>query len=1202
MITSQTTQQINGMLALLRKLNISGQDCMLAEKYLRGDAGDEVLDRFERKDLSGISRQLSDEANEITDQIKKVKGKEKKEVCVRFFNVVFAIGHGSCRSLFWYNAMERAEEYELYKRLIVFISIRINSPGWISQEDYSRLLQMVQSKPANMLEVLPMLRAEGELYAAVLLAMYFGRKYETPGEVAAEDRMLMEEYEDIVLRNFDEWLARQGCAAHEEVIASIRKKQPTGTLAGRIEFVNINGKEKSRFYMITSLAYLNFQLSRVFAEMVRTCVSVNAESALHALCLAYIGGGGARTDIAFKGGDFDEALHIDPELYIVWAAWHHCGQILKRQLEKNQQLYLKVMELDKCREIVHICRQSFAGVSNAGIDNEEADKALNFLKDVLQKENPGLYQQVVQAAKPDHERMIDSLVGATPHAETAKEYLRGDCSVSALYPYDEEYGDHFQSGPYDPRYYNADKLIGSYRRHCNDEAFMDRCRVFLIFKQIVGIDRIFERVCSSVENVKKYFAFLDRKQLAVKYQMWAFALLYREYARYDRELGRLMEGAEEVFTGYMNEKGEEMIKAFAGLPSEGRFFALHLLRKDAVKNKQKILSYAKDSSSLVARELSDILYGQKDWEEDVRALLDGKKASERELAIRVLLRWQQEGGDYRALLSQALEKEKSAKLVTLLQKTLDTRGDGNADKPLSMEELVKQIHKAGKKGTVAWAYETPFSTVHKTDGKVASDEYIQAIFLSYAAQFIHGFDKNAQLLAADLNASEFAVCVGELFDKWIAQGAEAKKGWVLFAASIHGNEEMIPKLYHQIQEWPKQMRGAIAAEAVRALALNASPRALLLVDSIARKFKHKQVKDGAVRALNEAAGQLGISREELDDRIVPDLGFDSEMQRTFDYGGRVFKVMLTPSLDIEVYEENGKKLKNLPAPGKKDDEGKAPAAYADFKEMKKQMKTVISSQRLRLEYALSARREWGADAWKKLFVQNPLMHQFAIGLIWGVYENGELVQSFRYMEDGSFNTRDGEEYALPAQARISLVHPVELTDEEKAAWKEQLVDYEITQPIEQLDRTVYHMTQEEAGQRYMDRFGGCIVNDLSLNGKLTALGWYRGSVEDAGGFNTYYREDAESGMGVRLHFSGSFVGWRQEDVTVYEAAFYKAKEPECRSYVYNNDDRKKSLTLREVPPRYFSEVVLQLAKATAASEERDENWKKEAGLKEEGSL
>ena len=57
------------------------------------------------------------------------------------------------------------------------------------------------------------------------------------------------------------------------------------------------------------------------------------------------------------------------------------------------------------------------------------------------------------------------------------------------------------------------------------------------------------------------------------------------------------------------------------------------------------------------------------------------------------------------------------------------------------------------------------------------------------------------------------------------------------------------------------------------------------------------------------------------------------------------------------------------------------------------------------------------------------MHQFAIGLIWGVYESDKLLQSFRYMEDGSFNTQDGDAYNLPKHTNISLVHPVELSDE-----------------------------------------------------------------------------------------------------------------------------------------------------------------------------
>ena len=135
-----------------------------------------------------------------------------------------------------------------------------------------------------------------------------------------------------------------------------------------------------------------------------------------------------------------------------------------------------------------------------------------------------------------------------------------------------------------------------------------------------------------------------------------------------------------------------------------------------------------------------------------------------------------------------------------------------------------------------------------------------------------GISADAALLAQDLEPQELAVYVGELFDKWMSAGAEAKKRWVLYAASIHGGSDMVQRLHHQIQEWPQQARGAIAADAVQALALSPQPQALLIVDGIARKFKFKQVRAAAGQALEFAASQLGLTREQLEDKIVPSLG------------------------------------------------------------------------------------------------------------------------------------------------------------------------------------------------------------------------------------------------------------------------------------------------------------------------------------------
>ena len=597
------------------------------------------------------------------------------------------------------------------------------------------------------------------------------------------------------------------------------------------------------------------------------------------------------------------------------------------------------------------------------------------------------------------------------------------------------------------------------------------------------------------------------------------------------------------------------------------------------------------------------------WREQVTALLSSKKAAQRELGIRVLAGWNTPQDQ--AALQELYEKEKNAKVHALLETALGhtpTGGKagegegGGTGTGLTREDKVKELHKGGRKRSLAWAYETPFSLVHRKNGEQATEEYLQALLLCYSSMARPGINSDAALLAEDLEPQELAGYMDELFDKWMEAGAEAKKRWVLFAASIHGGSSIIQRIHHQIQEWPQNARGAIAADAVQALALSPQPQALLIVDGIARKFKFKQVKTAAGQALEFAASQLGLTREQLEDKIVPGLGFDEHMERRFDYGSRSFTVTITPALEVEVFDESGKKLKNIPAPGARDDAEKAAAAYGEFKEMKKQMKATVSSQKQRLEMALSTERLWTVSAWQELFVRNPIMHQFAIGLIWGIYEEHKLVRSFRYMEDGSFNTEDEEEYtlpeSLPAQGQIGLVHPIELTKESLETWKQQLEDYEITQPIEQLNRAVYYLTQEEQEGKSLERFGGMIINDLSLGGKLTTMGWYRGSVQDGGGFDTYYREDATLGLGAELHFSGSFVGSGSmggEEITVYDVRFYKAGAIERGSYCYDEAKGEKQLPLKDIPQRYFSEIVWQLTKATASSKERDEDWKAEMG-------
>ena len=611
----------------------------------------------------------------------------------------------------------------------------------------------------------------------------------------------------------------------------------------------------------------------------------------------------------------------------------------------------------------------------------------------------------------------------------------------------------------------------------------------------------------------------------------------------------------------------------------------------AAEAKAGILDCAGDSSKQIQELLLAILPAHENWAPDFAQMLKSKKSAERLLAVNVSRKL---GDALRPALEEALAAEKSAKVSDAIRTALGQAAAapvGSASE--TPDEIAARVLKGGKKRKIQWILDTPLPALHLKDGTEVNEDRPAALMVAYCELGRIGRSETAAEMARDLNEADLVSLAHEVYEKWLAEGAQSKTKWVLPFAAAFGGPTMTPKLTRAINEWPQFARGAIACDAVAALTLSPDPAALLTVDSISRKFKFRQVKAAAGQALENAAKELGITAEELADRIVPDLGFAADGKRVFDYGPRSFTVRLTPTLELEITNDAGKTVKNLPAPGKTDDEEKANAAYNEFKLMKKQIKTTVAAQKARLEAALSALRCWSADAWRALFVGNPIMHQFAMSLIWGVYEDGKLLTTFRYMEDGSFNTVDEEEYQLPDGAKIGLAHPVELDSETLGGWKQQLEDYEITQSIPQLDRPVYHLEPGTEQAQSLELFGGKLLNGAALSGKMLGLGWYRGSIEDAGFYYTFFREDASLNMGVELYFSGCSVGYEYEntDVTVYDVVFYRGKASHS-SYYYSKQRDENTFVLADVPPRYYSEIVYQLERATASSTETDPEWKK----------
>lgn len=1224
--------RIQKMMEVFEALALTSEELEIIERYLRDEAGEESLKGLAFRDMEKLSPEVKGKGCELGNNLlnKKHYGELKK-----MFKIMFALGQSTCGQAFVTSLMQFRDKNlreQIGMSTVQFVALYARSLGhsmWFCRaHTLDGFYTLAEHNPENLRVALQYCTGGTSTGRLLLYTVYFWKKYGadalakktnqpvvqsatqsvtqdatqkgglfgtlsklfgnkketvdvvkpvTPSKVSVlepRDMEMMKAYEDILVSNLEGLITQP---LPPDFLAKLQNEVRRGMLSEELAAQLKDAAVDERMLeKIGGCAYINYMLSDVLKAVVMLCAVANPFKTLD--MMSDMDG---RGDLAEQGGDYDRIFHVSPAHLIAWAAkggvagYNGYGRkitegaakkILTKQFQKNRQLFLEAQKL-------------------------AAFESSNLMMEVIKEADSALYKNMMGSGNGEQkEKVIQVMINRLNCQKECAEYLRGNIQIESLYVI----ADNIKASNW---YYggaNEWKALEAYYKRYNDRDFYNRCMVIMAFAEV----GYFFRQPMNVKEadwrnvVLDIFRSLDEGKLDMGRQLHTFVIIY-DTLYSDKE--KYLTAAMPVFVQYLNERPEETKKAFAEAEAFGRYFGLCVMEKEPDAYQSEILGFSQDGAKVVKEKLEEILKGRPDWRTEVTALLSSKKAAERELAIRVLLHWNTPE-DLEALRG-LLEKEKNAKVRNLLESTLQSgEGEGSAPvaaKVLTMEELVKNLHKGGKKRSLAWAYETPFSNVHKKSGELAEEENLQAILLCYVAMSTPGVSSDAQLLAADLNEAEFAMYVNELFDKWLEAGAEAKKRWVMYAASIHGGSDIVKKFQHQIQEWPQHARGAIAADAVQALALNPHPQALLLVDSIARKFKFKQVKAAAGKALEFAAAQLGLSREELEDKIVPDLGFDENMERRFDYGERSFTITITPALEIEVFDEDGKKLKNLPAPGKKDDEEKANAAYAEFKEMKKQMKTTISSQKMRLELALSSERLWSIDAWQNLFVKNPVMHQFAIGLIWGIYEEHKLVQSFRYMEDGSFNTEDEDEFTLPQQGYIGLVHPIELTAESVAAWKQQLADYEIIQPIDQLTRPLYRLTEEESGLKSLERFGGMLVNDLSLNGKLQQLGWYRGSVQDAGCFDTFYREDASLGLGVELHFSGTYVACEGEDVTVYDARFYKAGSITRGSYMYDEADDQKCILLEKIPERYFSEIVLQLTKATASSKERDEDWKKD---------
>jgi predicted DNA-binding WGR domain protein len=369
-----------------------------------------------------------------------------------------------------------------------------------------------------------------------------------------------------------------------------------------------------------------------------------------------------------------------------------------------------------------------------------------------------------------------------------------------------------------------------------------------------------------------------------------------------------------------------------------------------------------------------------------------------------------------------------------------------------------------------------------------------------------------------------------LFSAWLDAGADPKENWAYGALRVFGDDEVARKLTPLIRAWPGESQHARAVAGLDVLAAIGSDTALMLLNGIAHKVKFKGLQDNAREKIAQIAEARNLGTEELEDRLVPDLGLDRHASLLLDFGARQFRIGFDETLKPFVRDQDGAHLADLPKPKKSDDAALAEAAQERYKLLKKDARAIAAQQVARLEAAMCSQRRWQAHAFVDFLVHHPLLRHLVQRLVWGVYEvgagagdGGRLLACLRVDADGAFSDAADAPLALPQgdRIRIGIPHALELPAADAAAFGQLFADYELMQPFVQLGRHSHALDADELGATALTRWNGITVPTGRLLG-MTSKGWRRGRPLDGGSILDLTRE-LGAGRVLNLRFSPGII-------------------------------------------------------------------------------
>lgn len=203
----------------------------------------------------------------------------------------------------------------------------------------------------------------------------------------------------------------------------------------------------------------------------------------------------------------------------------------------------------------------------------------------------------------------------------------------------------------------------------------------------------------------------------------------------------------------------------------------------------------------------------------------------------------------------------------------------------------------------------------------------------------------------------------------------------------------------------------------------------------------------------------------------------------------------------------------------------------------------IAAQARRLEHLMLSGHRLSSADFRHYVLHHPLRVPLAERVLWGRYRGRhKLFGAFRVSERRSLLDHSGAPIQLTANEQIGVVHPAEISDEQRiGVWRVLFAESGVKKLFEQLDRPMFSLSDSEQSAQTLRRFSRKRVGFYPIQGGLESRGWRVFEESDGGGTLSWSKLFERDGLSVVAELgptSGSIEsvwiardGWRRSKRT-----------------------------------------------------------------------